>query len=97
MNCPKCNAEFKYSQSVNTKRGALTITCECPECGAKLSNDPTAELARAAGIFTSIFGVLSFGGSWPVPALPVAASAIVTLVGLSAMVYGFKKAKFVAH
>lgn len=97
MNCPSCSAQFEFAKSINPKRGALAITCECPECGAKLGNNPNMEIIRAVGILATIFGFLSFGGSWPVPQLPVLAAGSFTIVGLSLAIYGFKNAKFTSQ
>lgn len=97
MNCPSCSAQFEFSKSINPERGALAITCECPECGVKLGNNPNIEILRVVGILATIFGFLSFGGSWPAPQLPVAVAGAITVVGLALTIYAFKNAKFTAQ
>ncbi|MEP3856757.1 MAG: hypothetical protein ABJM39_06900 [Porticoccus sp.] len=97
MKCPSCSAQFEFSKAVNPKRGALKIICECPECGDKLSNNPSMETLRVVSIFVTLFGFLSFGGSWPFPQLPIAASGAITVVGIAITIYAFKNSKFIAQ
>jgi len=97
VNCANCNSEFNFSEAISPKRGALKIFCECPKCRTLLSNNPIAEATRGIGIFILFFGVLSYGGTYPVPLLTPALSTIITIVGLVSVIYGFKNAKFTSN
>lgn len=90
MRCPKCTQNIVLQKGDYTKENFWQHSFDCTNCSLRLVNNIKGELLRLIGFIILIFGVLTFGGSWPIPLLLPEQSASVSALGIFLLFVGQK-------
>jgi len=69
MKCPNCNSSITLRKGEYEKIDFFRHKFKCGDCKHELANNVAGETIQALGFILLSFGILSFGGSWPIPLL----------------------------